>query len=105
MFGTRRREPGGRPESRPPGQPEQSLLLKALRYKDPHLKMPPTGKLPDHVIADFEKWIADGAADSRTTEPAETTTKQEGPGTPITEHPAPETSEPDWPRKKSTRSS
>ena len=27
--------------------------------------MPPKGKLPDAVIADFEKWIADGALDPR----------------------------------------
>ena len=27
--------------------------------------MPPTGKLPDSVIADFEQWIAAGAVDPR----------------------------------------
>src|SRR5262245_24113183 len=38
-----------------PGNPAASLLLKALRYGD--VKMPPTGKLPDAVIADFQTWI------------------------------------------------
>jgi hypothetical protein len=47
-----------------PGKPEDSLLLRALRY-DSKLKMPPTGKLPDAVIADFEQWIAAGAPDPR----------------------------------------
>src|SRR5271155_2190017 len=35
-----------------PGKPQESPLLKALRYSDPGLQMPPTGKLPDTVIAD-----------------------------------------------------
>jgi hypothetical protein len=47
------------------GKPEESLLVKALRYSDPDLAMPPSGKLPDAVIADFERWIASGAADPR----------------------------------------
>ncbi|GIW78200.1 MAG: hypothetical protein KatS3mg105_0007 [Gemmatales bacterium] len=47
-----------------PGKPEKSLLLTALRYKG-DLQMPPRGKLPDEVIADFEKWIAQGAPDPR----------------------------------------
>jgi Protein of unknown function (DUF1549)/Protein of unknown function (DUF1553)/Planctomycete cytochrome C len=48
-----------------PGSPNDSLLVKALRYGDPDLKMPPKGKLPANVIADFERWIADGAVDPR----------------------------------------
>src|ERR1019366_8844077 len=34
--------------------------IKALRY-DGVLQMPPNGKLPKALIADFEKWIALGA--------------------------------------------
>ncbi len=49
-----------------PGKPAESRLLRALRYNDPYLKMPPTSKLPDSVIADFEQWIAAGAPDPRT---------------------------------------
>jgi len=47
-----------------PGKPEDSLLLKAIRYGGT-TKMPPMGKLSDTVIADFEKWIAMGAPDPR----------------------------------------
>ena len=43
--------------------PDQSLILGALRYDD--MKMPPSGKLSDQVIDDFEKWIAMGAPDPR----------------------------------------
>src|SRR5262249_46918247 len=40
-------------------------LLAALRYTgDVH--MPPKGKLPDAVVADFETWIRMGAPDLRT---------------------------------------
>ena len=35
-------------------------LVTALKYTDPQLQMPPTGKLPDTVIADFETWVASG---------------------------------------------
>src|SRR5262245_1844894 len=47
------------------GKPAESRLLNALRYTDSRLQMPPTGKLPDAVIADFERWIAAGAPDPR----------------------------------------
>jgi hypothetical protein len=47
------------------GKPAESLLLQALRYTDRKLQMPPSGKLPDNVIADFERWIAAGAPDPR----------------------------------------
>jgi hypothetical protein len=53
-----------------PGQPNQSLLLQTLRHQHPRLKMPPTGKLPPAVIADFEKWVRMGAPDPRTAQPA-----------------------------------
>jgi hypothetical protein len=40
-------------------------LMKALRYSDPNLQMPPAGKLPVHVADSFEAWIAAGAPDPR----------------------------------------
>ena len=46
-----------------PGDVSASLLLKALRQEE--LEMPPKGKLPDEIIADFTKWIESGAADPR----------------------------------------
>jgi hypothetical protein len=44
-----------------PGDPEKSLLVKAIRYSDVRLKMPPTGKLKDDQIATIEAWIKAGA--------------------------------------------
>ncbi|MSQ96097.1 MAG: DUF1553 domain-containing protein [Gemmataceae bacterium] len=49
-----------------PGHPAKSLLIKAIRYTDPELKMPKKEKLPPEVIADFEKWVKMGAPDPRT---------------------------------------
>lgn len=51
-----------------PGNLKESLLVKALHWQDKDLAMPPEkdgGKLPDNVIADFEKWITMGAPDPR----------------------------------------
>ena len=48
-----------------PGNPAQSRLITALSYSDPLAQMPPSGKLPQTVLADFEQWIARGAADPR----------------------------------------
>ena len=50
-----------------PGQPEKSLLLRAVRQVDKDLRMPPKQKLTDSEIADLEKWIQDGALDPRST--------------------------------------
>ncbi|MFN7796538.1 MAG: c-type cytochrome domain-containing protein, partial [Planctomycetota bacterium] len=47
-------------------KPNESLILKALRYED--YEMPPSGKLPASVIEDFERWIANGAVDPRRAE-------------------------------------
>src|SRR5437016_4759815 len=44
-----------------PGNPEQSLLIRAIRYTDKKLKMPPGNPLPPDVVADFEAWIREGA--------------------------------------------
>jgi len=48
-----------------PGNVAGSRLVQALRYTDKHLQMPPSGKLADNVIANFEQWIASGAVDPR----------------------------------------
>jgi hypothetical protein len=44
-----------------PGQPEQSLLIKAIRYTDDVLRMPPRSKLPDSQVTDLTAWVAIGA--------------------------------------------
>ena len=43
-----------------PNQPAKSVLMEALRHEG-GLEMPPDKKLPEKVIADFEKWIRMGA--------------------------------------------
>lgn len=48
-----------------PGDPEGSPLLRAIRYEDEEFKMPPRGRLPAAVVADFEAWISRGAPDPR----------------------------------------
>ncbi len=42
------------------GKPDESLLIKAVRYHD-EPKMPPKGKLTDKQIAVLEKWVQLGA--------------------------------------------
>ena len=49
-----------------PGDPDRSLLIKAIRYADDDLKMPPKKpKLADADIAKLERWVAMGAPDPR----------------------------------------
>jgi hypothetical protein len=50
-----------------PGDPDKSLLIKAVRYTDADLQMPPHDKkLPDDQIASLEAWVKMGAPDPRT---------------------------------------
>ena len=44
-----------------PGQPEESLLVEALRYEDDGLQMPPSKKLPDEQVDDLLAMGPDGA--------------------------------------------
>ena len=43
------------------GQPEQSLLIEAIRYQNPDLQMPPKGKLSKDQINDLIRWVEMGA--------------------------------------------
>lgn len=52
-----------------PGAPDESLLLRAVRYVDEELQMPPEGKLPDQTIRILEQWIRRGAPDPRISTP------------------------------------
>lgn len=47
-----------------PGKVLEGTLLKALRHTG-DTRMPPKGKLPDAVLADFEAWVKMGAPDPR----------------------------------------
>jgi hypothetical protein len=43
------------------GNPDASLLIKAIRYTDRDLKMPPKKKLPPEEVALLEAWVKRGA--------------------------------------------
>ncbi|MFM2217479.1 MAG: hypothetical protein RL240_1797 [Planctomycetota bacterium] len=47
------------------GQGQSSLLIKVIEYTEPGLQMPPDGKLTDEQIADFRRWVEEGAVDPR----------------------------------------
>src|SRR5258708_37935119 len=48
------------------GDPEKSLLVTAIRYKERDLQMPEKRKMPDEEIAILEQWVKMGAPDPRT---------------------------------------
>ncbi|MEO1995303.1 MAG: PSD1 and planctomycete cytochrome C domain-containing protein [Planctomycetaceae bacterium] len=48
-----------------PGQPDNSLLMRAVRHQDGVSGMPPKKKLPTAAIQDLQRWIAAGAPDPR----------------------------------------
>jgi len=47
------------------GKPEESLLLKMVRWSDEDHQMPPKEKLPPAEIALLEEWVKRGASDPR----------------------------------------
>src|SRR5688500_1273915 len=49
-----------------PGDPAKSKLLKAVRYEDADLQMPPDNQLTADEIAVLDQWIKMGAPDPRT---------------------------------------
>ena len=52
-----------------PGDPGASLLMEALRYENEALQMPPKEPLPAPVVADFARWIREGAVFPASTAP------------------------------------
>ena len=50
-----------------PGKPEESLLIKMVRWSDADHQMPPKEKLPDAELALLTEWVQRGAPDPRTT--------------------------------------
>jgi mono/diheme cytochrome c family protein len=55
-----------------PGEPDQSLIISAVRHDDPDLQMPPGGQLTDAEIEILVEWVRRGAPDPRRVEPPET---------------------------------
>ena len=54
-----------------PGDPEKSLLIKAVRYTDPDLQMPPKGeRLSAAEVTELVNWVKAGAPDPRTNRPS-----------------------------------
>ncbi len=86
-----------------PGDLEKSLLIKAVRYTDPDLQMPPKGKkLSDEQIADLEAWVRMGAPDPRTATLAQKAWKDSGKDwwawQPLTKPAVPEIKDSTWTR-------
>ena len=44
-----------------PGDPSASKLITAVRYQSDHLRMPPTGRLPQRKIDALAQWVEQGA--------------------------------------------
>jgi len=84
-----------------PGDIAGSHLIEAIRYGNEELQMPPDGKLPDSVIADFEAWIAMGAPDPRdgiSLKPTEKAAKEHWAYQPIADPLVPAVEKKSWPR-------
>lgn len=88
------------------GKVEESLLIKAVRYTDADLAMPPKkkgGKLPASHIAKLEQWVAMGAPDPRDGEVKKLTgitpeARQHWAFQPVKKPEMPEVKHPQWPR-------
>ena len=62
-----------------PGNPQESLLLKAIRYEEAELKMPPPeagARLTASTIEDFSTWVEAGAAWPKEDPPGAAATKE-----------------------------
>ena len=56
-----------------PGQPDKSLFIESVRYKNHDLQMPPKGALPAREVSLLEEWVRLGAPDPRASTPAAAT--------------------------------
>ncbi|MFN6106864.1 MAG: PSD1 and planctomycete cytochrome C domain-containing protein [Planctomycetaceae bacterium] len=62
---------GGRGPALIPGDPDQSLLIKAIRRGEAGLRMPPDDPLDPEEAEILVRWVHDGAFDPRTSPPKE----------------------------------
>jgi cytochrome c553 len=91
-----------------PGKPEQSLLIKAVHYRNNEtLLMPPKGKLQAREIATLEEWVKRGAYFPASTQSAEAKNsksfedrKKFWSFQPLAKQPLPKVKQQDWPRTK-----
>lgn len=83
-----------------PGDVEKSLLIKAVRYTDDDLQMPPKGKkLPAEQIASLEAWVKMGAPDTRVQSPkskVQSSTQSHWAFQPIKNSPVPKVKNESW---------
>ena len=84
-----------------PGDPEKSLLIKAVRYTDPDLQMPPKNKkLSAAQIADLVEWVKRGAPDPRSSKSVTGGAKKSGKEhwafQPVKKTAVPEVKDPKW---------
>jgi hypothetical protein len=87
-----------------PGDAAGSLLMRAIAYEDPHLEMPPDGKLSDEAIGLLRQWITQGAFDPREQPAAERATtglplersKEHWAYRPFQPHPVPSVAASSW---------
>lgn len=87
-----------------PGKPDESLLVKAIRYQSDEVKMPPAGRLADAEIALLEEWVRMGAPDPRegisfdqATHVAESSATTHWAYQPLQAAPAPTVQDQSWP--------
>jgi Protein of unknown function (DUF1549)/Protein of unknown function (DUF1553)/Planctomycete cytochrome C len=99
---------GGRGPAMKAGDVDASLLIRAVQYTDPDLRMPPDRPLPKEAVARLERWVEMGAPDPRDGTAHEKLRPDE-PSDPITgrehwafralsQHRPPAVDSPDWPR-------
>ncbi|MCA1686470.1 MAG: PSD1 and planctomycete cytochrome C domain-containing protein, partial [Planctomycetia bacterium] len=91
------------------GKAEESLLIDALSYSGDASDMPPDGRLPDRVVADFRRWVGMGAPLPEQVEaggvaPRKSIDPEEGRGfwsfLPAVGQRLPAVSDPSWPRNR-----
>jgi len=90
------------------GEPDQSLLIEAVRYKNRDLQMPPQKALTTAQIGVLEKWVAMGAPDPRIEAPDVADSGSAGMSTaegrnfwsfrPVSNPPVPDVSDESWVR-------
>jgi len=86
-----------------PGDPDKSLLIKAVRYTDPDLQMPPKGKkLSDDQVADLVAWVKMGAPDPGVASTAQKDWKDSSKAhwswQPLKKPAVPDVKDPAWPK-------
>jgi hypothetical protein len=79
-----------------PGNPDESLLVGAIRHEDEDLAMPPKKPLPSAEITLLKKWIAMGAPDPRESQAPKIDPAKLWALQPIKKYQPPTTSTPSW---------